>query len=393
MAFGVSRRVLSLTTTLIVTATIVGIGSPAYADKIRDDQWHLQYLRIAEAHKISQGEGVIVAVIDTGVDNTHEDLRNNILPGTDVIAGGNGNGWGDADGHGTGMAGLIAAHGHGVNGADGMLGIAPKAKILPIRIGTKAADKMGGEDALLLGVQFAIRSGAKIISMSLSGANATFALQAEREARAAGVLMIAAAGNKPADLFLAGPANLPGVIAVGATDSDGVLGTFSMTGREVALTAPGVNIATTSRVDAGKGTKYRKANGTSDSTAIVSGVAALVWSKFPDLTASEVAWRLTTTAADKGAPGRDQEYGFGIIDPVAALTADVAASPQPSPEPTFGTAGTDAPTELPDREGLAVAARWLLAGVCLLVLAAVGVTTLLLVRRRRAAVPKNESLQ
>ena len=390
MASGVSRRVLSLTTTLMFVASGVGIGSPAYADKIRDDQWHLKYLKIADAHRLSQGEGVIVAVVDGGVDNAHEDLRRNVLTGTDVVTGGNGNGFGDLDGHGTGMAGLIAAHGHGANGADGMLGIAPKAKILPIRIDTTPDELTGSTDAFAIAVDYAIKRKAKIMSVSLSGMNGVVALEAVQKAQRAGILVVAGAGNKPDDLLVAGPANLPGVLAVGATDQDGDLWARSTTGREVALAAPGVNIASTSRVDAAKNTKYRKGTGTSDSTAIVSGVAALVWSKYPDLTASEVAWRLTSTATDKGAPGRDQDYGYGIVNPVAALAPDVTPSPKPTQSPSFKPVepGNESADTSTDGDGHRT--HWLLGGLGLLTLVAVVATATVLIARRHRNDPSEQ---
>src|ERR1051326_6401935 len=112
----------------------------AYADAIRGQEWIINALDLADAHRYSEGKGVVVAVIDTGVDSSHADLSGNVLPGVDVANGTPlGNGRTDTNGHGTGMAGLIAGHGHGSDGADGVLGVAPKAKVLPVREGTSGA--------------------------------------------------------------------------------------------------------------------------------------------------------------------------------------------------------------------------------------------------------------
>src|SRR5262245_18065559 len=108
----VIRRIGEVLSVLATTAAVVTIGpvTPARADAVRDAQWHLPFLRVDEAHRISRGDGVVVAVIDTGVVETHPDLAGNVVPGTDLVDIG-GDGRRDDDGHGTGMAGLIAAHG------------------------------------------------------------------------------------------------------------------------------------------------------------------------------------------------------------------------------------------------------------------------------------------
>jgi type VII secretion-associated serine protease mycosin len=294
-----------------ITVTTIP-ASPAAADDIRESQWHLRFLNVAKAHEISKGEGVTVAVIDTGV-SPHPDLRGNLLVGKDVAGGGTGDGRQDHDSHGTGMAGLIAAHGGGR--ATGALGIAPKAKILPVRDRTPTS--RGNSDNLAAGIEWAVSHGAQVINISSSAGPTSRLRNAVKSALDADVVVVAGAGNRPA-YAIGFPAYLDGVLTVGASDRTGELADISVTGKQVALVAPGVDIYST-----GSEGKYRKGTGTSPATAIVSGAAALVRSRYPQLSAKEVVHRLTATATDKGPPGRDEEYGYGVLNLVAALTADV----------------------------------------------------------------------
>ncbi|GAB4046685.1 S8 family peptidase [Catellatospora paridis] len=371
---------------LLAAVTTVGVGTPAHADRYRDDQWHLPFLRIAEAHAISQGEGVTVAVIDSGVEGKHPDLTGNVLKGFDTIVGGDGDGWGDDEGHGSGMAGLIAGHGHGSGNKDGVLGMAPKAKVLPIRISTDKGH--GGGDAIAIGIDEAVKRGVKIISISESApsADSSVLIKAVERAHAAGVLVIAAAGNQPKDFYVAAPGRYPGAVAVGAVDQKGTVAPISVRGDEVQLVAPGVDITSTSRINTATNTQYRRSSGTSPATAITAGLAALVWSKYPQLTADEVLERMTRTAVDKGPAGRDRDYGFGLIDPVAALTAPAAAPSAPTIAPSVEVSLPEIP-DLPDTRG---GGSGLLLGVGLLVVLLIGgvlvvvaVVVFLVLRKRR----------
>ncbi|MEV4763642.1 S8 family serine peptidase [Micromonospora chokoriensis] len=287
-------------------------ATPAAAERIRGDQWHLEFLKALQAHSISEGDGVIVAVPDTGVD-PHPDLRNNLLTGADTVAGGSGDGRKDSNSHGTSMAGLIAAHGQAGN--LGALGIAPRSKIIPIMAST--SENLGEADDLAAAIEYAISNRAQIISISSGGASTPRLVQAVNAAIAANIVIVAAAGNSPFEP-VSYPASEEGVIAVGGVDRAGQHAAISVTGPEIDVVAPAVDIYSTSY-----GGKYSKGTGTSSATAIVAGAAALIRSKYPYLPAREVAHRLTATAIDKGPPGRDDEYGYGVIDLVAALTADV----------------------------------------------------------------------
>ncbi|MFI9527917.1 S8 family serine peptidase [Micromonospora rosaria] len=306
--------------------------SPAGVDQIRGDQWHLQYLNSNEAHGISRGQGVIVAVPDTGVD-PHPDLRNNLLPGADIVPGGSGDGQSDQDSHGTGMAGLIAATGQGA--ARGALGVAPMAKILPIR--TRVTNATGDSKDLAAAILQATRKGADIISISSVAASTTELQEAVKAATSADIVIVAAVGNQPRDPHISFAAAQQEVIVVGGIDRDGNHAAISVTGPEVDVVAPAVDIYSTS-----SGGKYRRGTGTSDATAIVAGAVALIRAKYPSLPASEVVHRLTATAVDKGPPGRDDQYGHGVIDLVAALTADVPplGSVPSTAQPTAGAGPT-----------------------------------------------------
>jgi type VII secretion-associated serine protease mycosin len=312
----------------------VGLPSVALADATRDGQWHLRFLDVAAAQKISQGAGVTVAVVDTGVDGTHPDLVGNVAQGTETFVGSKGgNGWNDDDGHGTRMAGLIAAHGHSAGNGAGALGIAPKATVLPVRAGTIA-----GPTSIGPAIKWTTDHGARVVSVSAGGLDVSEDLRKGVEyAIAHDVVVIAAAGNSPKDTQVIYPAAYPGVLAVAGVDQNGDHPSVSVTGPEVALSAPAVGIVSTS-----PGGRYGTASGTSDATAIVAGAAALVRAKFPNLSAVEVIHRLTATAIDKGPKGRDDQYGYGIVNLVGALTADVPPL-RPSTSPTPSTPAAAAP--------------------------------------------------
>ncbi len=289
---------------------------PAYADAVRDAQWHLVSLDLATAHQLSRGEGVTVAVIDTGIDANHPDLVGNVLPGVDLLDPSNPDGR-TPERHGTSVAGVIAGHGHGPGGVDGVLGVAPAATILPIRISTDD-EPVPASELIADAIEYAVEAGAKVINISLSSGPSQLDARAVAAARRNDVVVVAAAGNRPDAEHVAFPAAHPGAVAVGATDRSGQRADFSATGDALTLTAPGDEIITT-----GVGGTYVRASGTSYATPIVAGAAALVRARFPEMSADEVVHRLVSTAVDLGAPGHDEEYGYGVVDIVAALTAQV----------------------------------------------------------------------
>ncbi|MHA4946700.1 S8 family serine peptidase [Micromonospora sp. SD19] len=346
-----------------------GASTLDQAEKIRADQWHLRFLNVSRVQAISQGEGVVVAVPDTGVD-PHPDLRENLLKGTDIVAGGLGDGQQDLNSHGTSMAGLIAAHGRGAS--SGALGIAPRSKILPIR--AAGTDNFGEADDLAAAVEYAIANSAQVISISSGGASTPRLVRAIKSALAANITVVASVGNAPHSPT-AYPASEEGVIAVGGVDRAGRHAAISVTGPKIDVVAPAVDIYSTSY-----GGKYSKGTGTSSATAIVAGAAALIRSKYPYLPAREVAHRLTATAVDKGPPGRDDEYGYGVIDLVAALTADVPPLGFESVSAPAGAGPTTTAAAQPGGQDDGSTVRGL---ATLGVIVAAGVGWVVIARRRR----------
>jgi type VII secretion-associated serine protease mycosin len=320
------RKVVALAAA--ATLTTVYPGLPANADQVRDAQWFIDYLRLDRAHQITKGSGVSVAIVDTGI-SPHRDLARNLKPGTDTSPGGDGTGKSDANGHGTRMAGLVAAHGR--QGNDGAAGVAPDASLIPVRATGKIPNDLGVPS----GIEWAASTGAEVISVSGSVSRSRELNDAIAAAVQADSIVVAAAGNKSEDLSIAFPAAMPDVLAVGAIGRDGNVAKFSVNDPKVGICAPGVDMVTTDLQD-----KYSKGQGTSQATAIVSGAAALVRAKFPELSAPEVIHRLTATAKDNGPPGRDDQCGYGVLDIVKALTADV---PPLSPSAGSGP-GSSAPT-------------------------------------------------
>jgi type VII secretion-associated serine protease mycosin len=324
---------------LLCFVCVVLESPPAIADSVRSQEWILPALGVAQAQRLATGKGVIVAVIDTGVAANQVDLRGNILLGVDLTSGvPRSTGNIDTDGHGTSMAGLIAGHGHGSQDMDGILGIAPLAKVLPIRVSRASAGNFGSAGQA---VTWAVSHGANVISLAF-GSNTRDEATASAMLAAfnANVVLVAAAGNiNQGDRNVQYPAAYPGVVAVAGTDEHGNHSKVSVTGNLITIAAPSDNIPSTYK-DGG----YAIGSGTSSSTAIVAGAAALVRSRFPSLTAGEVVNRLTATAIDKGPPGRDDEYGYGLINLIGALTAKVPPAGSTTPSPSAASPTSTAPT-------------------------------------------------
>ncbi|QMU78970.1 S8 family serine peptidase [Streptacidiphilus sp. PB12-B1b] len=300
----------------------------AHADAARDKQWPLQAFEAAKRiWPVTTGKGQIVAVIDTGFRTTHVDLVGQMLPGRNFAPSSYNVPANEA--HGTMMASLVAGHGHGPDGADGIMGLAPGAKILPLTVDLSAADIQGEvADA----IRYAVAHGAGVINMSFGNAfPSSIEQSAVAYAEGHNVVLVAAAGNDGLELADY-PASFPGVVDVGGANQDGSMWSGSDYGSHIVIVAPGSNVLGD---DSGTDTQYSLGNGTSGASAYVAAAAALVRAKFPDLTAGQVVNRLIKTAIDPNAkPGQttpDLHYGYGVVRPDAALTEDVPAGPAAGP--------------------------------------------------------------
>ncbi|GAB3413854.1 hypothetical protein GCM10027569_33600 [Flindersiella endophytica] len=322
---------------------------------VRQLPWAQQYLDPERAWPFSTGAGVTVAVVDSGVDADHPQLRRKgkVLRGRDFFLVGRLPGNYDCVSHGTGVASIIAG-----DKLDriGFHGVAPNARILPVRISDREMTDNGDTrvidpNVLARGIRYAADQGAKVINLSLSG------LRDHKQVRAAiqyaqkkDVLIVAAVGNAQGENDGAPdlpsyPAAYEGVLGVGAIDIAGARSNNSQIGRYVDLVAPGDGVLTATR-QAG----HQYVRGTSFAAPFVSGTAALVRSAWPELTAQQVTQRLLATATPaRGGPG-SLAYGAGVVDPYRAVTEGMGGR-TPAAVP-------DAERTTPDPAVVAEAAWW-----------------------------------
>ncbi|MFD5917908.1 type VII secretion-associated serine protease mycosin [Kitasatospora sp. NPDC058201] len=335
--------------TVLAAGIIVGpaLGPAAAVDSIRDQQWHLDVMKASEIWKISKGQGITVAVIDSGFRLDHPDLSGQFLPGKDLsgLSGGVGE---DRTGHGTQMAGLIAGTGRGMNGK-GAYGLAPGARLLPIKIKNNSNSDIDVPAAEFLGqiaraIVYAAEQGAKVISISqgssvssVTSSDVAALRSAVAYAGGKGALVIASVGNSaqvgnPVEF----PGAIPFVLGVGAVDRSGMVTEESEQGLQVDLAAPGVDIYSACSASSG----YCKGHGTSDATALVSASAALLWAVHPEWSANQVV-RVLINTAGKPTDGSDRNdiVGYGIVRPRVALTEPGDPGPAdvyPIPEQAVG---------------------------------------------------------
>ncbi|WP_433388587.1 type VII secretion-associated serine protease mycosin [Micromonospora sp. KLBMP9576] len=279
--------------------------------------WGQQRLGIERAWPLSRGEGVLVGVVDTGVDAGIPQLRGRVLRGADLTAAGRPRADNDCFGHGTFVAGIIGA---APVAGSGFAGVAPDARILPIRVTNSMED--GTASRLADGVRAAVDAGAKVVNISASTPVPEPSLVSAIEyAERQDVVVVAAAANgADQNKIVAYPAALPTVIAVGAIDSTGALADFSQTGKHLGLVAPGVDV--TSVGPGGPG--HWQGSGTSYAVPFVAGTAALVRSYRPGLTAAQVRARLLATADHPAAVLPDPGFGWGVVNPAAAVATVLA---------------------------------------------------------------------
>ena len=293
-------------------ASCLAIAPPVHAasDPLLAQQWGIFAIGADRVWAVTTGKGVTVAVVDSG-SGPHPDLAENLLPGRSFL---NSTETPDGDdintsGHGSHVAGIIAA---AANNGIGGSGVAPHAKILPIRVLNQAGE--GTTSPVASGVRFAADNGAKVINLSLGGISESSILtEAIQYATEKGALVVAAAGNGGPNDAPKWPAALDLTIAVTAVDPANNPPIFDQRGDYIDIAAPGTNIVSTAKGD------YFVENGTSMAAGFVAGAAALLFAAEPRVTNAQVRDILLRTATDIGDPGRDVAFGAGLINMVAAL--------------------------------------------------------------------------
>jgi membrane-anchored mycosin MYCP len=337
MALALAGGSLTASQTVALTA-----APAAHADAWRDKQYWLAESGITKAWEVSKGANVKVAVIDSGVDGKHPDLLGVLVGGTDISGAGSPDGQksiGAKPEHGTLVATLLAGRGHQPAGStaspspspsasagpDGIVGVAPEAQLLSVSTWLGSANPGGksDQDQIPEAVRWAVDNGARVINISLGSTSpewpqswdAAFLYAEQKD-----VVIVAAAGNRVGgNVQVGAPATIPGVLTVAGLDRKGTASVDSSSqGISIGAAAPAENLI--GGLPAGG---YADWAGTSGATPIVAGVAALIRSKWPQMSASQVINRIVSTAKDAGAPGKDPLYGFGVLNAEAALKADV----------------------------------------------------------------------
>ncbi|GAA3759124.1 S8 family peptidase [Salinactinospora qingdaonensis] len=380
---------------LMAGALTLGIGvdsaaaDPEASGDLRYQQWGLEAVDAPKAWEITEGWGVTVALLDTGVDDSHPDLAGNIEIGPDYTGEDARPGEAGYGGHGTKMAGIIAANGHGVEHSGGVMGVAPNAEILSIRVGadpgsSSEASQAGPEEQqrwLANGIREAVREGAQIVSIPLLGhGGETSAVEREavEYANRRGVVIIAGGSGEETPFYPAAYENVLAASPVGPSmRPSGTTSTFV----GASLPAPAEKIATTAT-----GGGYEHVSGTDAAAAMVTGVAALVRSEYPQLRPDQVKDALVASKEPQQASSPDtaplELTASGTVNASYALeAAGKLAADQPAFDPELAQQNED--------EGLTGAGWTLWAGIgfagVLLVAAVIGGRTL----QRRMANPYN----
>ncbi|MFE2928579.1 type VII secretion-associated serine protease mycosin [Streptomyces goshikiensis] len=371
---------------------LAGAGECTYPMKkqIADRPWALQRLLLdalwAESKgKDAKGASIRVAVIDTGVDRANPQLSGAVDTGAgkDYVDPKGGDGTNDTVGHGTKVAGLIAAR---PQDGTGFVGLAPEATIIPIR----QNDGQGQGNAKTLGeaIDHALSKGAQVINISQDTdvplTEDSELAKAVKRAVDAKVVVVASAGNDglSGEKRRTFPAAFPGVLAVAASDRNNERAAFSQPGDFIAVAAPGVDMVSTV-----PGFGQCVDNGTSFSAPYVAGVAALLRAQHPDWTPEQIVWQIQGTA-ERSVKGRDDYVGWGVVDPVRAVTQDREPPRKPVPDPGPPPAAAPQPaamhlTETPQEREERLGTYALGIGAVLIAVIAGTATVIRDARRRR----------
>jgi len=364
----------------IAASLLVFPSSPAYADDIRDSEWMVDALKLPEAHQIATGEGVTVGIVDTGVDSTHPDLTGVVVAGKDSWSPGQ-DGQTDPVGHGTAMASLVAGHGHGADGSEGVLGVAPGAKILSYGAWRPGDEKYDDAD-LLKGIRWLIESEADVILLAYGGGTSNTQEEALiNEALDKGIPVVSGTGNAYAGALAVGfPGLYPGVALAGCSNRDGDYSDVGLPSPDIIIAAPCEEVVSAS-IEGG----YNSISGSSKSAAVVAGLYALIKSHWPDISLKDMHRKILQTADDKGTSGRDEYVGYGVINPVNALTASVDPVDPANPPHQVGD-----PAYVTDQPGPSSAAApsssqtpWIIATAVASIAIVAGIL-IVIYRRRRA---------
>ncbi len=311
--------------------TFTAFGNDLY----RTNQWNLDRTTFESASGTIGPNSAIVAVLDTGIRGTHEDLAGVLLPGADFVDG-SGSGLVADHFHGSHVAGIIAAT---TNNLVGITGAGPSLRILPVRV--LNGNGSGSSADVADGIVWAADNGADVINLSLGSTSNSLVVEAAIDyAVAKGVVVVAAAGNSGnvgnPTMY---PAALASVVSVAAISTDDTKAEFSAYGSWIDITAPGVSILS---LHNGGDNNYAYANGTSMAAPHVAAAAAILRASDPSLTVTEIRNLMNATAEDLGTPGRDDLHGYGLVDPAAALAAigtapDGGVAPPPDSGYSFVT--------------------------------------------------------
>jgi subtilisin family serine protease len=390
---------IALLVALLAARPAIGSAQTVGQQVRSDDLTALRSIGVPAAWARTKGSGVTIAVLDTGVDTSVPDLTGSVTAGPDYTAGANPPGYQPPYLHGTYIGSIIAGHGSGPGQAEGMLGVAPQARILSIRVilddnepgfavynGNAAYD-----DAIASGIDYAVAHGASVINMSLGSTDSPRSMrEAIANAIANNVVVVAAAGNDATGgggyTSYSYPAAFTGVIAVAAVGPGGQRASFSDRNSSVVVSAPGVSIDGAGSAASGGG--YVIGDGTSPASAFVAGVAALIRSAYPHLTPVQVMQAIVTSTTMRPSGGYNPGVGFGEVNAAAALTAAgqlvqpvAGAAGQPAAS-HFGR-GRVGPIVVVPRDTAAIVAPAAVALAALIGFLAASVTLVAGARRRR----------
>lgn len=314
------RKRLAFALTLV---SILSFATPVKADAIRDREYWLNDYGFTQAWKISKGAGIKVAVIDTGIDVSHPDLTNSVIQGVDIStlsAFVEQSPIQDFGYHGTMVASLLAGRGHGKN--SGVIGVAPESQLISVAMRFDLQPQ-NTDEQVALGIHYAVDAGAKVINLSLTRNSKDWPAlwdEAFQYAFDHDVVVVAAAGNRAGGTEQVGaPATIPGVLVVAGVDKNANISNQASTdGLTIGVSAPATDL-----VSAYPGSDYKIWSGTSGAAPIVSGLVALIRSKYPELDANNVINRVIATATKMTEEPYSVKFGYGLIDPQKAMTAEL----------------------------------------------------------------------